>query len=153
MKKMKKSIVFYFVIVLLFVITGCQKSVDKQIIGKWKVTEYNVANIDELAKMMVEKMGYSEDMQAQFKKNIESDYKETFDKAEIVFDDSTMTMNDIVYKWKYLEKESKFTLKSDDGSESELEVNQLKDGVLIADWVIKNPDKNAIISLVMEKQK
>lgn len=147
-----KKFVAFFVVLAVLLVSSCQKSVDKQIIGKWTITGYNVTNINELAEDMTQKLNYPEDMQEQIKQNIESDYKNTFENSELVFNDSTMTMKGDVYKWKYSKDDSKFILKSDDGSESELKVKQAKNGVIIADWIIKNSGINPEISLVMEKQ-
>jgi len=149
---MKKFYVYYFVSLLFIVVLGCQKSVDEQIVGKWKVSEYNIANIDELAEIMTQKMGYPEDMQAQFKETIEADYKKTFDQAEMNFTDSTMNVGSENYTWKYDKENSKFIFTSVDENESFLNVKELKDNVLIADWVFPNSDQEIIISLVLEKE-
>lgn len=159
-----KKLIYNFVIIFFVasMLLSC-KNVEKQIIGKWQVSNVDVQGIDKFVQDMAIQMGmdekqintYIEQMKTQILENYKSSYSEqifefTTDNKLSIYTDAT-SENKIINNWKYNKETNSIDINSESGEGFQFIINKIDNQTLEAVINNKNKDEEMKTILVFKK--
>ena len=153
---------FLMILVLTTMLFSC-KNVEKQITGKWQVSNVDVQGIDKFVQEMAIQMGmdekqietYIEQMKTQIQENYKSSYSEqifefTPDYKLSIYTDAT-SENKIINNWKYNKESNSIDITSDNGEGFQFIINKIDDKTLEAEIKNLNKDEEMKTILIFKK--
>jgi len=160
---MKKLIyIFLFLLTVTTIFTSC-KNIEKQIIGKWQVTDVDVQGIDKFVQEMAIQMGmdknqinnYIEQMKSQILENYKSSYNEqifefTADNKLAIYTTST-SENKIINTWKLNKDDNSIDINSNNGEGFQFIITKIEDNILQAEIKYKNKNEEMKTILTFKK--
>lgn len=102
---MNKILLSVLMVFVLSSATCNQKKIEKQVQGKWEITEAEFLNVDEIIDEFGADLGLTEDEKQEMKDEIVEGLVEEFKGLVLEFDGNTFITPDTKGKWEYNEKE------------------------------------------------
>lgn len=162
-KKVMKKLVLTVLAVatIMFVFTSCKKDVEKQIVGKWKITSVKVLGSEKTAQDLAKSMGVPDDqIQSyvdQMKKEMDDNYKSSFENAVIEFtaDHKAITSENANQQedWIYDKDKDKIIINPNSSSPTDFIIESINSDKMKAKMISGNKSSEVEIEMEFEKQK
>ncbi len=140
------------VVFAMFLMTSCNKDVEKEIVGKWKIEKADISNLEELVVELAESFGLGEAEIEEMKKEMQEDMSNEFIGSTIEFvEDHTFKSPDSEGKWTYNKEENKIEIE-ENGAKYDLIVDKLIGNTLDLTMVFSENEMEFKFTMSLSRQ-
>ncbi len=140
------------VVFAMFLMTSCNKDVEKEIVGKWKIEKADISNLEELVVELAESFGLGEAEVEEMKKEMQEDMSSEFIGSTIEFvEDHTFKSPDSEGKWTYNKEENKIKVE-ENGVKYDLIVDKLSGNTLDLTMIMEDSGMEIKVTMSLSRQ-